>query len=79
MIGNHRLPTNQVHQHKIIASLCIQLLNGIQRACVTSVTIWLNSWLHAPYEFESVCNLGRYGKRQKLGDSLNFFPCWIVK
>ena len=28
----------------------------------------------ATYEIEFVCNLGRYGKRQKLGDSLNFFP-----
>ena len=79
MTGNHRLPTNQVHQHKIIASLCIQLLSGIKSACVTSVTIWLNSWLPATYEFEFMCNLGRYGKRQKLGDSLNFSPFWILK
>jgi len=59
MAGNHRLPTNQVNQRKIIASLCIQLLSGIQSACVTSVTIWLNSWLPATYEFEFVRNLGR--------------------
>ena len=74
MTVNHGLPANQVHQHEIIASLCTQLLSGIKSACVTPVTIWLNSWLPAIYEFEFVCNLGRHDKEQQLSDSLNFFP-----